>query len=29
MKTIPLCLIGFGNVGQAFARLLITKKRNP
>ena len=26
MKTIPLCLIGFGNVGQAFARLLLHKK---
>lgn len=26
MKTIPLCLVGFGNVGQAFARLLIQKK---
>ena len=23
MKTIPLCMIGFGNVGQAFARLLL------
>ncbi len=26
MKTIPLCMIGFGNVGQAFARLLLRKK---
>jgi homoserine dehydrogenase len=26
MKTIPLCLFGFGNVGQAFARLLLRKK---
>lgn len=26
MKTIPLCMIGFGNVGQAFARLLQRKK---
>ena len=26
MKTIPLCMIGFGNVGQAFARLLQIKK---
>lgn len=25
MKTIPLCMIGFGNVGQAFARLLLRK----
>lgn len=27
MKTIPLCMIGFGNVGQAFARLLLKKKK--
>ena len=26
MKTTPLCMIGFGNVGQAFARLLLRKK---
>jgi homoserine dehydrogenase len=26
MKKIPLCLIGFGNVGQAFARMLLRKK---
>lgn len=26
MKIIPLCMIGFGNVGQAFARLLLKKK---
>jgi len=26
MRTIPLCLIGFGNVGQAFARMLLGKK---
>jgi homoserine dehydrogenase len=26
MKTIPICLIGFGNVGQAFARLLLKKR---
>jgi homoserine dehydrogenase len=26
MRTIPLCLFGFGNVGQAFARLLLKKK---
>lgn len=26
MKIIPLCMIGFGNVGQAFARLLLRKK---
>jgi homoserine dehydrogenase len=26
MKTIPLCLVGFGNVGQAFAHLLMQKK---
>jgi homoserine dehydrogenase len=25
MKNIPLCLAGFGNVGQAFARLLLKK----
>lgn len=29
MKIIPLCMIGFGNVGQAFARLLLKKKGNP
>jgi homoserine dehydrogenase len=26
MSKIPLCLIGFGNVGQAFARMLLRKK---
>ena len=26
MRTIPLCLIGFGNVGQAFAKMLPGKK---
>jgi len=26
MRTVPLCLIGFGNVGRAFARMLLLKK---
>ena len=26
MRTIPLCMIGFGNVGQTFARMLLGKK---
>ena len=26
MRTIPLALIGYGNVGKAFSRLLIHKR---
>lgn len=26
MNTIPICLVGFGNVGQAFVRLLLKKR---
>jgi homoserine dehydrogenase len=28
MQTIPICLLGFGNVGQAFAQLLLDKRRS-
>lgn len=28
MKTIKIALLGFGNVGKAFAQLLIGKKQN-